>query len=240
MGGCPRSACRSSGPSSCGNLFPCDPDPADGVTFSMDVRGGDPDLTAVYPTSTVGDAPPYMPAVAVGPYERLTLGATEAGTSLSAWYLPGSDALAGTAHLVASFDFFERTHGPYAFGAEAGTVEVDWGSDSWGGMEHHPFFHVARFDFGDEEVQVHEAAHGWFGAGVRIACWEDSVLSERTTTYITARSLKQVGGPDLWPYHVDEFLVPICSGLDPNPLVLPTGVARSTSSPPSCGPWRRT
>jgi aminopeptidase N len=214
-------------PSYCGNLFPCDPDPTDGVTFSMEVSGLAPELTAIYPTSTVAEAPSYMPAVAVGPYERLGLGATEAGTSLSAWYLPGADALpsalAGTAHLVAAFDFFERTYGAYAFGAEAGTVEVDWGSDSWGGMEHHPFFHVARFDFGNEEAQVHEAAHGWFGDGVRIACWEDFVLSEGTTTYITARALEQVGGPDLWPYYVDEFLVPICSGLDTNAVVLPDG-----------------
>ena len=100
-------------PSSCGNLFRCDPAPAEGVTFSMDVRGVDPELTAVYPTSTAGDAPSCMPAVAVRPHERLTLGATEAGTSLSAWYLPGPDALpsflAGTSQLVASFDFFERT-----------------------------------------------------------------------------------------------------------------------------------
>ena len=75
-------------------------------------------------------------------------------------------------------------------------------------------------------ITVHEAAHGWFGDGVRIACWEDFVLSEGTTTYIAARALEQVDGPSQWDYYVDDFLVPICedSSRDPtlvNTIVLP-------------------
>lgn len=208
-------------PSGCANLFPCDPSPTDGVTFTMEVSGYDG--TAVFPASTVSDAPSYQPAVAVGDYARLDLGATDAGTRLYAWYLPDGeeDTRFGTAHLVAAFDFFERTYGPYAFGPEAGTVGVDWGPDSWGGMEHHPFFHVAKWDLWNEETQVHEAAHGWFGDGVRLACWEDFVLSEGTTTYITARALEEVGGPDLWPGYVDWFLTPLCTGEDVNTVVLP-------------------
>jgi aminopeptidase N len=217
-------------PTYCGNLFPCNPDPSDGVTVTMQVEGVAPGLEAIYPTSTVGEGPPYMPGIAVGAYERIDLGSTPAGTSLSAWYLPGDGALdaaqAGTAHLTAAFGFFEETYGPYLFGPQAGTVQVDWGADSWGGMEHHPFFHVAAWDFGNEEAQVHEAAHGWFGDGVRIACWEDFVLSEGTTTYITARALEQVGGPDLWPLYVDDFLVPICEGDDTNAVVFPEGCGR--------------
>ncbi len=217
-------------PYSCSNLFPCDPSLDDGVTFTMNVIGVKDGLTAIYPTSTHGDGPAYLAAVAVGDYTKLDLGTTTAGTTLSAWYLPGqralADATAGTAHLVSAFDYFEQTYGPYNFGPEAGTVEVDWGADSWGGMEHHPFFHVGKFDFNDEEAQVHEAGHGWFGDGVRIACWEDFVLSEGTTTYITARALEQVDGPSQWDYYVDDFLVPICedSSRDPtlvNTIVLP-------------------
>ena len=214
----------------CSNLFPCDPSLDDGVTFTMNVTGVEDGLTAIYPTSTHGDGPAYMAAVAVGDYTKLDLGTTTAGTTLSAWYLPGQraleDATAGTAHLVSAFDYFEQTYGPYNFGPEAGTVEADWGADSWGGMEHHPFFHVGKFDFNDEEAQVHEAGHGWFGDGVRIACWEDFVLSEGTTTYIAARALEQVDGPSQWDYYVDDFLVPICedSSWDPslvNTIVLP-------------------
>lgn len=214
----------------CSNLFPCNPSLEDGVTFTMSVVGVDDALTAIYPTSTHGEGPAYLPAVAVGDYTQMDLGTTTAGTKLSAWYLPGPNALAdatrGTAHLARAFDYFEQTYGPYNFGPEAGTVEVDWGADSWGGMEHHPFFHVGKFDFNDEEAQVHEAGHGWFGDGVRIACWEDFVLSEGTTTYIAARALEQVEGPNEWDYYVDDFLVPICedSSRDPtlvNTIVLP-------------------
>lgn len=212
-------------PSFCGNLFPCDPAMADGVHFTLDVHGVESGSTAVYPRDTVGDAPSYMPGIAVGDYTRLDLGSTTAGTSLHAWYLPAADAeataRAGTAHLVGAFDFYERTYGPYAFGSDAGSVSVDWGADSWGGMEHHPYVHVGLFDFGTEEVHAHEAAHGWFGDGVRIACWEDFVLSEGTVTYMAARAMEETGGPDLWSYYVDDFLVHICAGRKINTIVLP-------------------
>lgn len=208
-------------PENCGNLFPCHAAPTDGVTFTMHVTGGEGDL--VYPETTVSDGPPYMAAVAVGSYESLDLGTTPAGTHLSAWYWPGreEDAASGTAHLLDSFAFFESTYGPYAFGDDVRTVEVDWGKDSWGGMEHHPYFHVAAFDFRNEEPQIHEAAHGWFGDAVRLQCWEDFVLSEGTVTYITARASEQVGGDDFWPYYVDDFLVNICEGRDVNGVILP-------------------
>ena len=216
----------------CDNLFPCNPAMEDGVVFTMSVVGVEEGLTAIYPTSTHGDGPAYIPAVAVGDYTKLDLGKTSAGTTLSAWYLPGAGGLeaatAGTANLVASFDYFEQIYGAYNFGPEAGTVEVNWGADSWGGMEHHPFFHVGKFDFNDEEAQVHEAAHGWFGDGVRIACWEDFVLSEGTTTYIAARALEQVGGPSEWDYYVDDFLVPICEESSRDPMLVNTIVLPDT------------
>lgn len=207
-------------PNYCSNLFPCNPDLADGLTFTADISGVGDGLTAVYPKTTVGDGPTYMMGVSVGDYTRMDLGTTTAGTTVAAFYLPADDAVArttrGTSHLVASYDYFEQTYGPYHFGPEAGTVEVNWGEDSWGGMEHHPYVHVGTFDFDDEEAQVHEAGHAWFGDGVRLGCWEDFVLSEGTTTYIAARALEQVDGPNEWPYYVDDFLTPICEGTMPN------------------------
>ncbi len=207
-------------PYHCGMLFPCNPSMDDGVVFTMEVAGGEGER--VYPESTHAEAPSYMPAIAVGDYTRLDLGATSSGTELFAMHL-GDEAAArrGTRHLVASVDFFERTYGPYAFGPEMGAVEVDWGDDSWGGMEHHPYYHVGRFDFGTGEVHAHEAAHGWFGNGVRVACWEDFVLSEGTVTYMAARAFEEVGGPDLWDYYVQWFLTPICEGDDVNTIVMP-------------------
>lgn len=209
----------------CGNLYPCNPDIQDGLSFTMEVTGVEAGLEAVYATDSVGVGPAYMPAVAIGTYEKLDLGTTAAGTAVSAWYFRGAeglaDAEAGTANLVETVDFYERVYGPYAYGPELGSVEVDWGGDSWGGMEHHPYSHIARWDFATEEVHAHEAAHGWFGDAVRFACWEDFVLSEGTVTYMAARAMEESGGPDLWAYYVDDFLTPICSGRDVNAVVLP-------------------
>lgn len=208
----------------CSNLFPCNSFPDDGVTFTMDVTGFDPGLTAIYPKTTTSDSPSYMPAVAVGDFVKLDLGTTTAGTTMSAWYLPlqgaAADAQNGTAHLLAVFDFFETTYGAYTFGTEAGSVAANWGEGAFGGMEHHPFWHVGKDDLASEEVHAHEAAHGWFGDGVRIACWEDFVLSEGTVTYMAAHGLERVGGPDLWPSYVDS-LDAICTGADVNTVALP-------------------
>lgn len=209
----------------CGNLYPCDPQLRDGVRYTMEVTGAPAGQRAIFPARIPSDAPSYMPAVAVGDYQELALGTTSAGTTLRALYLPTAGGLegaqAGTELLVDVFDYFERVYGPYSFGADVATVEVDWGADSWGGMEHHPYFHVGRFDFDDGEVHAHEAAHGWFGDGVRIGCWEDFVLSEGTVTYMAARATEQVGGRELWSYYVEGFLIPICEGLDVNTVVLP-------------------
>jgi aminopeptidase N len=45
---------------------------------------------------------------------------------------------------------------------------------------------------GREVDQVHEAAHGWFGDGVRLRCWEDFVLSEGTASHLDARGDRPV------------------------------------------------
>ncbi|WP_437932418.1 M1 family aminopeptidase [Sorangium sp. So ce291] len=186
-------------PHFCGNLFPCKSDPADGVRFTMRVTGVPEGMTAVYPESIPTDAPSYMPAIAVAELTRLELGTTSGGTRVSVWHLPGqeADAAAGTEHLVGVFDFLETTYGPYPFGDSVGTVSANWGGGDYGGMEHHPFWHLSSGSLYSEEVNAHEAAHGWFGDGVRIACWEDFILSEGTATYLAARALEELG-VDAW------------------------------------------
>lgn len=129
----------------------------------------------------------------------------------------------GTAYLLETLNDMEQRIGPYGFGSEIAAVEVNWGADSYGGMEHHPYFHVGQYDFWNAETQTHELVHGWFGNGVRMACWEDFVLSEGTTTYLTAKVLEAASGYDVWSYYVDEFLVPICEGDDVNTIVMPDG-----------------
>lgn len=183
-------------PNHCGNVFPCHPHPADGSRFTLNVSGGDPSQFLVYPRELATEAPAYMLAWIQGDYRRLTLGTTTAGTRVSMWYLSDSaaDAGRGTVHLVSAFEWLEQNLGPYPFGKDVGPVAVDWGPDSLGGMEHHPYWHIATKSIGNEDVNVHEAAHGWFGNGVRLRCWEDLLLSEGTATYLAARVLEELTG----------------------------------------------
>ncbi len=199
-------------PAFCGNLYPCISNPAEGATYEMTVTGAQG--TAIFPESIPGDAPSYMPAIAVGNFTELALGSTSAGTELSVWHEPGQEisASAGTSNLLAVFEYFETTYGPYSFGSKVGTVSADWGGGDFGGMEHHPFWHVSSGSLDSEEVNAHEAAHGWYGDGVRIACWEDFVLSEGVVTYMAARALSEVG-VDLWPDY-DCELKAICNGAE--------------------------
>ncbi len=206
-------------PTFCGNLYPCHSDPADGQTFAMTVTGAG-GATAVFPQEIPTDAPTYMPAVATGEYTELELGSTPAGTAVSVWHLPGeaAAAAAGTEHLVAVMGFYEETYGAYRFGDKVGTVSADWGPGAFGGMEHHPFWHVASGALDSEEVNAHEAAHGWYGNGVRIACWEDFVLSEGTVSYMAARALAEEG-VDVWDGYCSE-LQGYCGGAG-NTIALP-------------------
>jgi aminopeptidase N len=180
----------------CGNLFPCKSDPSDGLRFDVTLSGVPDGQRALFPATIPADAPSYMVAWVVGEYEQLDLGTTSAGTHVSAYYLPGelSTTVRGTEHLTAAFDWLEQTYGEYIFGSEVGSVSAHWGPGAYGGMEHHPLWHVSAGSMGDEETHVHEAAHGWFGDGVRIGCWEDLTLSEGTTSYVTARAIGAVAG----------------------------------------------
>ena len=201
----------------CGNLFPCHSQPADGTKFTLALDGVPAGKTAVYPEAIGSDAPPYMIAWAVGAYTRADLGTTPAGTKLTVDWLPGGEtaARAGTKNLLKVFDWYEQTLGPYAFGKHAGAVSVIWGEGLYGGMEHHPLWHVAKDAMGDEVTQAHEAAHGWFGDGVRLRCWEDFVLSEGTVSYLSARALSVVAPAQearIWADYKAELDAAIADG----------------------------
>jgi len=194
----------------CGNLFPCHSDPADGTTFSLSLTGVPAGKVAVYPTTIPTDAPSYQIAWSIDDYTELPVGTTTAGTQISVWYRTGemAAAMAGSAHLVAAFDWMEKTLGPYRFGPKYSSVSVNWPRGAYGGMEHHPMSHIASAALGDEETNVHEAAHGWFGDGIRIACWEDFVLSEGTVSYLAARALDVVApsvGAATWQSYMTEL-----------------------------------
>jgi aminopeptidase N len=195
----------------CGHLFPCHSDPADGVRFTMHLANVPAGDVAVYPTEIPADAPSYQLAWTLAPYKELDLGTTTAGTHLHAWYQDphGPAAMLGTADSLDAFDWLEQTLGPYSFGSDVGSVEVNWGGGAIGGMEHHPYWHISSGSMGDPVTHVHESAHGWFGDGVRIACWEDFVLSEGTVSYLAARAIEatqgQAAGDQVWAKYQAEL-----------------------------------
>ena len=206
----------------CGNVFPCHSDPVDGTTFSLEITGVPAGKTAIFPATIPSAAPAYQIAWTIDAYTELPLGTTTAGTSVSVWYVGTgmAAAMAGSAHLVAAFDWLEKTLGPYHFGDHVGTVSVNWPRGAFGGMEHHPRWHVAAAAMASEETQVHESAHGWFGDGIRLACWEDFVLSEGTVSYLAGRALDVVApsvGATVWSSYATEL-----AGISPASLVWPT------------------
>ena len=181
----------------CGNMFPCRSNPADGTRFELALSGVPAGDTAVFPATIGTDSAAYQLAWVVGPYQRTSLGTTTAGTEVVVWNHANEmvNAIQGTRHLRAGFEWMEQNLGPYRFGTVAGSVSAHWGGGAYGGMEHHPLWHVASDAMGDESVHMHEAAHGWFGDGVRLACWEDFVLSEGAASYYEARLVEEVGDP---------------------------------------------
>ncbi len=193
----------------CGNLFPCHSQPRDGMTLSLSLTGIPAGKTAIY-VPAISQAPAYQLAWSIDNYTELPLGTTAAGTNVSVWYRPNelATAQAGTEHLLAVFDWYEKTLGAYRFGNKVGTVSVNWGAGVTGGMEHHPRWHVASSSLGSQETNAHEAAHGWFGDGVRISCWEDFVLSEGTASYLAARAFDVVApalGEQTWTNYANAL-----------------------------------
>jgi aminopeptidase N len=181
----------------CGNVFPCHSQPSDGTTFSLQLQNVPAGKMAVYPTTIPNQAPAYQLAWTFDTYTQIDLGATTAGTMISTWPRTGDEAkaMAGTAHLVAGFTWLETNLGPYQFGPHFGSAEVKWPLGAIGGMEHHPFIPIGGA-FDNENTQIHEASHGWFGDGIRLQCWEDFVLSEGTVSYLANRILSVVA-PDV-------------------------------------------
>jgi aminopeptidase N len=192
----------------CSNLFPCHPETLGGTTFAVNVTGVPDGETAVYPSSIPAPAPPYMLALTVGHYTYHEIGVTTKGTHVGYYQLPQeeviapktADIIAATSKLADIFNWYETTLGDYSFGDHVGSVQVLWGVGALAGMEHHPFWHLGAHMFSNESFHAHEAAHGWFGDGVRMKCWEDYVLSEGTVSYLTTRVLEVTEGKSAADY----------------------------------------
>lgn len=202
----------------CKNLFPCDSHPGDGLTFTLEVTGVPEGQMAIYPASVPTEAPSYQIAIALGAYTYEALGTTPAGTEVGMYYLAGgrADALEGAGSLPGYMEFFETTYGDYRFGDRVASVSVNWGPGDYGGMEHHPYWHIDDGSMDDANTHAHEAGHGWFGDGIRIRCWEDFVLSEGVTTYLAARAIEavdgQAAGDAQWAANRDELEFAVANG----------------------------
>ncbi len=213
-------------PDSCGNLFPCHSAPADGLTWSLKVNGVPEATVAVNAASVPTPSPAYMVAFAIGKYSWTSLGKTKGGTEVGFWTTADllADAKTGTANLLKATQWLEDHLGPYAFGPAMGPVAVNWGFQQ-GGIEQHPFWHVARPAMHDELTQLHEAAHGWFGDSVRLQCWEDLVLSEGLATYLAGRLVEVLHGAEageaIFASYGTTLESLVAKGVDP--IALPDG-----------------
>lgn len=177
----------------CENVFPCISAPASGARYRLHLDGVPEGATAVYPGLLFQPVPAYQIAWAIGDYRYEQLGVTEAGTRVGSWTLPGPTPAAVLEKLFEAFGYLEGKLGAYPMGRDAAVVQVAW-PVARGGIEHHPYWHVDTRAFGDATTHFHEAAHGWFGGSVRIACWEDLVLSEGLASYLAAAATGAVYG----------------------------------------------
>ncbi len=216
-------------PDFCGNLFPCHSNPAEGVTWSWEVSGAPPGHTVVGADTMTVPAPSYALAFAVGPYAYTKLGTTPGGLEVGVWLK--ADQVTSTTAALADFPkavaWLESTLGPYPFGKRMAAVSVPWGLFAYGGLEMHPVYHVSDGAVADLAVHCHEAAHGWFGNGVRIACWEDLVLSEGVADYLMVRARAAALG--------DEAMAPMWAAMSANVASKAGGLKDMVVWPQSCG-----
>ncbi len=185
-------------PDFCRNLFPCLSSPEFGTRNQLQLTGIADGKTAVYPTQLSAKAPAYQLAWAVGDYVYQQLGITDAGTRVSLWTLANHSVAisTGLAKLPWVINWLEKTLGPYPFGDNVASVEVDWSNNNATGMEHHPYWHIETTAFDNPRIHIHEAIHGWFGNGIRIACWEDFVFLEGLASYLTAVAAGAIYGAE--------------------------------------------
>ena len=184
-------------PDDCGRLFPCEPHPSRGLDFELHFTDLPEGHVVVHSPRLGHPGPAYQLAWASGSYIQHELGETQSGRLVSIWAhsTDAEAALQGSTHLVPVIDWLENTLGPYPYGDELGAVVVPH-TPGMSAMEHHPFWHVSAQSATSALTHAHEAAHGWYGNGLRIACWEDFVLSEGAASYLAAKALGAVLGDD--------------------------------------------
>ncbi|MBI1944381.1 MAG: hypothetical protein HYS27_01725 [Deltaproteobacteria bacterium] len=193
-------------PYNTGALFPSTSRPHDGATAKVTVK-----VTRGEQVVSAGKKQPdgsfhldkEVPAYAISLYTgRFVDGGTSRGSSGVDVRLHGlgSRLSEGTRQelrttVAKAVEFFSGWLGKYPFGDLLNVVEID---SEYGGMEHAGAVAVGLGQGRADTVEagVHEAAHHWFGDGVRIAHWGELWMSEGFTNYATFRFFRQHQGEE--------------------------------------------
>lgn len=193
-------------PYNTGALFPSTSRPHDGATAKVTVRTtrGEQVVSAGKKQADGAfhldrEVPAYAIAFYTGRFADGGTAHRRGGVDVRLHGL-GGKVPAGTRHEVRTavaeaMKFFSGWLGAYPFGDHLNVVEIE---SAYGGMEHAGAVAVGVGQGKADTVEagVHEAAHHWFGDGVRIAHWGELWMSEGFTNYATFRFFRQHEGEE--------------------------------------------